>query len=75
MVAPGMVNSPLTSSLLNNQLAYKASKEMHPLGRIGTPEDIAQVIIFLLSPENSWITGQVLAVDGGLSHLRPKMKI
>ncbi|WP_133137614.1 SDR family NAD(P)-dependent oxidoreductase [Legionella rowbothamii] len=75
VVAPGMVDSPLTSPLVNNQLVYNASKAMHPLGRIGTPEDIAQAIIFLLSPENSWITGQVLAVDGGLSHVRPKMKI
>ncbi|WP_115712522.1 SDR family NAD(P)-dependent oxidoreductase [Legionella sainthelensi] len=75
VVAPGLVNSPLTTSLLSNQLAHNASKSMHPLGRIGTPEDIAQAIIFLLSPENSWITGQVLAVDGGLSHVRPKMKI
>lgn len=70
-----MVNSPLTASLLNNTLACNASKMMHPLGRIGTPEDIAQAIIFLLNPENSWITGQVLAVDGGLSHVRPKLKI
>ena len=75
VVAPGMVNSPLTSHLLNNQFAHNASKAMHPLGRIGTPEDIAQAIVFLLSPENSWITGQVLAVDGGLSHVRLKMKI
>ncbi|KTD05373.1 SDR family NAD(P)-dependent oxidoreductase [Fluoribacter gormanii] len=75
VVAPGMVNSPLTSPLLNNQLAHNASKAMHPLGRIGTPDDIAQAIVFLLSPENSWITGQVLAVDGGLSRVRPKMKI
>ncbi|KTD56284.1 oxydoreductase [Legionella sainthelensi] len=75
VVAPGMVNSPLTSSILNNQFAFNASTAMHPLGRIGTPEDIAQAIIFLLTPENSWITGQVLAVDGGLSHVRPKIKI
>ncbi len=75
VIAPGMVDSPLTTSLLNNQLAYNASKMMHALGRIGTPEDIAQAIIFLLSPENCWITGQVLAVDGGLSHIRPKIKI
>lgn len=48
---------------------------MHALDRIGTPEDIARVIIFLLDPKNNWITGQVLAVDGGLSRVRPKMKI
>lgn len=75
VVAPGMVNSPLTTSLINNPLALNASKAMHALGRIGTPEDIAQAVMFLLNPENSWITGQVLAVDGGLSRVRPKMKI
>ena len=48
---------------------------MHALDRIGTPADIARAIAFLLNPENNWITGQVLAVDGGLSRVRPKMKI
>ncbi|BCZ96003.1 TPA: SDR family oxidoreductase [Legionella pneumophila subsp. pneumophila] len=75
VVAPGMVNSPLTSSLLSNQLVLNASKTMHALGRIGVPEDIAHAIVFLLNPDNSWITGQVIAVDGGLSRVRPKMKI
>ncbi|APF02084.1 TPA: SDR family oxidoreductase [Legionella pneumophila] len=75
VVAPGMVNSPLTSSLLSNQLVLNASKAMHALGRIGGPEDIAHAILFLLNPNNSWITGQVLAVDGGLSRVRPKMKM
>lgn len=75
VVAPGMVESPLTSSILTNQLALNASKAMHALGRIGTPEDVAQAILFFLNPENSWITGQVLAVDGGLSRVRPKLKM
>ena len=47
---------------------------MHALGRLGQPEDIARAIVFLLDPANSWITGQVLAVDGGLSRVRPRMK-
>ncbi|KTD27197.1 MULTISPECIES: SDR family NAD(P)-dependent oxidoreductase [Legionella] len=75
VIAPGMVNSPLTASILSNPLAHNASKAMHPLGRIGAPEDIAQAILFLLKPENSWITGQVLAIDGGLSRVRAKIKI
>lgn len=75
VVAPGMINSPLTSSLLSNQLVLNASKAMHALGRIGLPEDVAHAIVFLLNPDNSWITGQVIAVDGGLSRVRPKMKI
>ena len=75
VVAPGMTDTPLTSPLISNALAFNASKSMHALGRIGTPEDIARAIVFLLSPQNNWITGQVLAVDGGLSRIRPKIKI
>ena len=47
---------------------------MHALGRLGQPEDIARAIAFLLDPANNWITGQVLAVDGGLSRVRPKAR-
>jgi NAD(P)-dependent dehydrogenase (short-subunit alcohol dehydrogenase family) len=68
-------DTPLTAQLISNALAFKASKAMHALDRIGTPEDIARAIIFLLDPKNNWITGQVLAVDEGLSRVRPKMKI
>lgn len=75
VVAPGMVASPLTDVLLKNQLVAKASIAMHALGRIGQPCDVAQAILFFLNPENSWITGQVLAVDGGLSSIRPKLKV
>ena len=75
VVAPGMTESPLTAQLISNALALKASKAMHALDRIGTPEDIARAIAFLLDPNNNWITGQVLVVDGGLSRVRPKMKI
>ena len=75
VVAPGMTNTPLTAPLLSNALALNASKAMHVLDRIGTPEDIARAIVFLLDPQNNWITGQVLAVDGGLSRVRPKIKI
>ncbi|MDP3268212.1 MAG: SDR family oxidoreductase [Legionella sp.] len=75
VVAPGMTETPLTSQLMSNAMALNASKSMHALNRIGHPEDIARAIVFLLNPENNWITGQVLAVDGGLSRVRPKMKI
>ncbi|HRD68837.1 MAG TPA: SDR family oxidoreductase [Legionella sp.] len=75
VVAPGMTETPLTSQLMSNAMALNASKSMHALNRIGHPEDIARAIVFLLNPENNWITGQVLAVDGGLSRVRPKMKM
>ncbi|KTD82183.1 SDR family oxidoreductase [Legionella waltersii] len=75
VVAPGMVKSLLTDALLKNQLIAKASTAMHALGRIGEPADVAQAILFFLNPNNSWITAQVLAVDGGLSSVRPKLKM
>jgi NAD(P)-dependent dehydrogenase (short-subunit alcohol dehydrogenase family) len=53
----------------------KASEAMHPLGRIGKVQDVVNAIAFFLDPENDWITGQVLAVDGGLSSLKPRVKI
>ena len=70
-----MVDSALTKHIIDNEAAYKASKSMHALGRIGQPNDIVQAILFLLNPVNSWITGQVIAVDGGLSRVRPKITI
>lgn len=73
-IAPGLVQTPLTVELTENQGARKVSEAMHALGRLGEPEDIARAIVFLLDPANSWITGQVLAVDGGLSRVRPKFK-
>lgn len=74
-VAPGLVQSPLTAQLTANDASRKVSESMHALGRLGQPEDIARAIIFLLDPANDWITGQVLGVDGGLSRVRPKIKV
>ena len=73
-IAPGLTETPLTASITENETSRRFSESMHALGRLGRPEDIARAIVFLLDPDNSWITGQVLAVDGGLSHIRPKMK-
>lgn len=75
VVAPGMVKTPLTHALLNNPFVEKASTALHALGRIGEPVDVARAILFFLNPENNWITGQILAVDGGLGSIRPKLKI
>lgn len=74
-IAPGLTQTPLTHGLTSNEVSRTVSIAMHPLGRLGTPEDIAQGICFLLDPANSWITGQVLAIDGGLSALKGKMKV
>lgn len=73
-IAPGLVDSNLTKNIIENETSRKFSESMHALGRIGTPQDIARAIVFMLDPDNSWITGQVLGVDGGLSSIRPKMR-
>lgn len=74
-VAPGLTATPLTQAMVANPLSLKVSESMHALGRIGQPEEVARAIVFLLDPNNSWITGQVLAVDGGLSRVRPRTKV
>ena len=71
-VAPGLVDTPLAARITGNAAALEASTAMHPLGRIGTVEDVASGIVWLLDPENSWVTGQVLGIDGGLGTVRPR---
>jgi 3-oxoacyl-[acyl-carrier protein] reductase len=71
-VAPGLTRTPLTQGLVASELAEKASIGMHPLGRLGTPDDVARAIAFLLDPAQDWITGQVLGVDGGLASLKTR---
>jgi NAD(P)-dependent dehydrogenase (short-subunit alcohol dehydrogenase family) len=70
VVSPGLTDTPLTDRITSNPNALKYSLNMHPLGRIGGVDDIARAVGFLLDPANSWITGQVLSVDGGLSSLK-----
>lgn len=74
-VAPGLTQTSLTTSITDNEKSRKFSESLHALGRLGKPEDIARAIAFFLDPANNWITGQVLAIDGGLSHIRSKMKV
>lgn len=71
-VAPGLVRTPMTARLTANDAALKASTALHALGRIGEPGEVAGAIEWLLSGEQSWITGQVLGVDGGLGSIRAR---
>lgn len=69
-VAPSLTNTPLANKLLSTDEKKKSAADRHPLKRTGEPDDIAALAAFLLSAEASWITGQVIAVDGGLSSVR-----
>ena len=71
-VAPGLVDTPMSAGITGNEMMLKASVAMHPLGRIGRPEEVASVITWLLSDTASWVTGQVIGIDGGLSAVRAK---
>jgi NAD(P)-dependent dehydrogenase (short-subunit alcohol dehydrogenase family) len=71
-VAPGLVDTPLAARITSNEAALKMSIGMHALGRIGKPEDVASGIAWLLDPENNWVTGQILGIDGGLGTVRAR---
>ncbi|TDQ18328.1 NAD(P)-dependent dehydrogenase (short-subunit alcohol dehydrogenase family) [Algoriphagus boseongensis] len=69
-IAPSLTDTPLASKLLSSDEKKEASDKRHPLGRIGTPEDLAEATVFLLSQKSSWMTGQILHIDGGMSVLK-----
>ena len=71
-IAPSLTRTPLADGLLSNEKTAAAIAGMHALERVGTPEDIAALVAFLVSPEADWITGQIISVDGGRSTLRIK---
>jgi len=71
-VAPGLVDTPMSKRITSNETALKASTAMHPLGRIGQPDEVAATIEWLLNGDADWITGQVIGVDGGLARVRPR---
>jgi NAD(P)-dependent dehydrogenase (short-subunit alcohol dehydrogenase family) len=66
-IAPSLTDTPLAAKITGNAKALEVTTEKHPLKRIGRDTDIAEMALFLLSSKSSWITGQVLPVDGGLS--------
>lgn len=70
VISPGLVETPLSQFLLQKEASRKMSEQMHPMGRVGVPKDIAPLAAWLMSEESQWTTGQVFAVDGGLSTLR-----
>lgn len=69
VIAPSLTDTPLAEKFLSNEEKREKSAQRHPLKRVGTPEDMAQMASFLLSDKSSWISGQIFAVDGGMSTL------
>jgi meso-butanediol dehydrogenase / (S,S)-butanediol dehydrogenase / diacetyl reductase len=68
VICPGTVRTPIWQSRLEQHPAiFNELAEWYPLGRVGEPEDVAHAALFLASAEAAWITGAVLAVDGGLT--------
>lgn len=70
LVAPSITDTPLAEELLSSEDKREASAKRHPLRRVGQPEDMARAAAFLLSDESSWMTGQTLHVDGGMSRIK-----
>jgi NAD(P)-dependent dehydrogenase (short-subunit alcohol dehydrogenase family) len=73
-VAPGLVEAKMTERLVANEAQADASRQMHVLGRLGTGDDVAAAVAWLLDPATSWVTGQVIGGDGGLGQVRTRPK-
>ena len=69
-IAPSLTNTPLAAGLLNTDQKIEANALRHPLKRVGTVDDISEMACFLLSEKSSWITGQIMHVDGGMSTIK-----
>jgi 3-oxoacyl-[acyl-carrier protein] reductase len=75
VVSPGLIKTEMTRRIWDNPAAAKGSVDLHALGRLGESEQVASLVAWLLDPENHWITGQVIGVDGGLGHVLPRRRI
>lgn len=70
LIAPSLTDTPLAANLLSNEAKREASAKRHPLQAVGTAQDVAEIVAFLLSDASKFMTGQLLRPDGGLSSLR-----
>jgi len=70
VVAPSLTLTPMAEKLTNSPEKIEAGAQRHPLKRLGNPSDLANAITFLLGDDSAWMTGQVLAVDGGMGNLK-----
>ena len=69
-IAPSIVKTNLSEKFLNSDLKIEKASERHPLGRIGKVEEISKLAAYLLSDDSSWVTGQVINIDGGIGSIR-----
>lgn len=69
-IAPSLTDTSLAQKLLSSDDKKEANAKRHPLQKIGQPEDIAELACFLLSEKSKWMTGQILALDGGMSSIK-----
>lgn len=69
-IAPSLTNTPLAAGLLGSGEKVEAAAKRHPLQRLGDPADVAEAVAFLLGEGSRFMTGQILAMDGGLSSVR-----
>lgn len=70
VVAPGLVKTGLTKRIWESDRAAATSTSMHALGRLGEPAEVASLIAWLLDRQNSWVTGGVFSIDGGLGNVK-----
>jgi NAD(P)-dependent dehydrogenase (short-subunit alcohol dehydrogenase family) len=70
VIAPSLTDTPLAAPLLNTDAKREASAKRHPLQRVGSAEEVAELVAFLLSDASKSMSGQILRPDGGLSSLR-----
>lgn len=69
-IAPSLTQTKLAEKLLNSPEKIQANAERHPMKRVGEANDLANMVTFLLSPDSSWMTGQIISVDGGMSSIK-----
>jgi len=69
-IAPSLTKTKMAEKLVNTTEKEVASAQRHPLNRVGTPEEIANLAEFLLTEKSSWITGQIINIDGGMGSIK-----
>jgi len=72
IVAPSLMDTKMAAPITQSEAMAQGIAKLHPIPRLGSPVDAASLAAFLLSDQSGWMTGQVLRVDGGRSHLRTK---